>query len=72
MRTIFFVIIGNGSQLKNPDISGAIFTLSLRKVKLNSQFVEGARDVRVIQLTRIIVKEGFVNFWKFIIVIIFL
>ena len=33
----------NGSQLKNPDISGAIFTLSL-SIKL----VEGAGDARVL------------------------
>ena len=38
----------NGSQLKNPDISGAIFTLSLSKRVLNSQCVEGTRGVRVI------------------------
>ena len=37
----------NGSQLKNPGISGAIFTLSLNILILNSQSVEGARDVRV-------------------------
>ena len=34
---------GNGSQLSNPDISGAIFTLSLSIPILNSQRVEGAR-----------------------------
>ena len=39
----------NGSQLKNPDISGAIFTLSLSIQILNSQCIEGARDrVRVL------------------------
>ena len=38
----------NGSQLKNPDISGAIFTLSLSIRVLNSQCVEGARDARVL------------------------
>ena len=37
----------NGSQLKNPDITGTIFTLSLSIRILNSQCVEGARDVRV-------------------------
>ena len=37
----------NGSQLKNPDTSGAIFTLSL-SIILNSQCVEGARDIRVL------------------------
>jgi len=36
----------NGSQLKNPEISCAIFTLSLSILILNSQFVEGATDVR--------------------------
>ena len=39
---------GNGGQLKNPDISGAIFTLSSSIRILNSQCVEGARDVRVL------------------------
>jgi len=43
----------NGSQLKNPDISGAILTLSLSILILNCQCVEGARDVRVLQLTPI-------------------
>ena len=38
----------NGSQLKNHDISGAIFTLSLSIRILNSQCVEGGRDVRVL------------------------
>ena len=38
----------NGSQLKNPDISGAIFTSSLSILILNSKCVEGARDVRVL------------------------
>ena len=38
----------NGSQLKNPDISGAIFTLSLSILMLNSQCVERAKDVRVL------------------------
>ena len=38
----------NGSQLKNPEISGAIFTLSLSIQILNSQCVDGARDVTVL------------------------
>ena len=37
----------NGSQLKNLDISGAIFTLSLSLLILNFQCVEGVRDVIV-------------------------
>ena len=41
----------NGSQLKNPDISGAIFTSSLSIRILNSQCEDGARDVRVLLLT---------------------
>ena len=40
-------IENNGSQLKNPDISGAIFTSGLSILLLNSFFEEGARDVRV-------------------------
>ena len=38
----------NGSQLKNPDISGATTTLSLSILILNYQCVEGARDFRVL------------------------
>ena len=38
----------NGSQLKKSDISGAIFTLNLSILMLNSQCAEGARDVRVL------------------------
>ena len=34
----------NGSQLKNPDISGAIFTLRLSIRILSSQCVEGAKE----------------------------
>ena len=41
-------IIFNGSQLKNSDISGAIFTLNLSILILNSQCVEDARDVRAL------------------------
>ena len=46
-------ILCNGSQLMNPDISSAIFTLSLSILILNSQCVEGARYVRVRWLTPI-------------------
>ena len=35
----------NGSQLKNPDISGAIFTLSLSILILISPGVEGATEM---------------------------
>jgi len=38
----------NGSQLMNPDISGAIITLSSSLLILNSQCVEGAKYVRVL------------------------
>ena len=44
----------NGSQLKNPDISGAIFILSLSILIQHSECVEGAKYVRVISLTPII------------------
>ena len=36
------------AQLKSPDISSATFTLSLSILILNSQCIEGARDVRVL------------------------
>ena len=39
---------GNGSQLMNPDISSAIFTLSLSILILKSLCLEGAKYVRVI------------------------
>ena len=38
----------NGSHLKNSDISGTIFTLSVSILILNSECIEGARDVRVL------------------------
>ena len=38
----------NEGQLKNPDISGAIFSLNLSILILNAQCVEGARDVMVL------------------------
>ena len=52
-RVIYAILSGldlssNGSQLKNLDISGAIFTLSLSIRTLNSQCVDGARDVRIL------------------------
>ena len=48
-----FHTLNNGSQLKNLDISGVIFTLSLSILIQNSQFVEGAKYVRVHYLTPI-------------------
>ena len=47
-RTRYLHIPSNGSKLKNPDISAAIFTLSLSLRILNSQCEEGAIDVRVL------------------------
>ena len=44
----FLSIHSNGSLLKNPEISGAIFTLNLSILILNSQCEEGARDFRVL------------------------
>ena len=43
----------NGSQLKKPDISGAMFTLSLSVLILNSQCVEGTKYARVLLLAPI-------------------
>ena len=47
-------LIYNGSVLKNPEISGAIFTLNLSILILNSQCVKGARDFRVLEYTPVI------------------
>ena len=41
----------NGSQLKNPDISGAPYTLRIQYSYTQTQCEDGARDVRVLQLT---------------------
>ena len=41
-------LLNNGNQLMNSDIFGAIFTLSLSILILNSQYVEGARYERVL------------------------
>ena len=40
--------IGNGSQLKNPDISGAPYTLRIQYSYTQSQCEDGARDVRLL------------------------
>ena len=48
---MFFVI--NGSQLKNPDISGALYTLRIQYSYTQTQCENGARDVRVLLLTPI-------------------
>ena len=47
-RLWFLIFFYNGSQLKNPDISGAIFTLNSSIRILNSQCVEGVRDVGIL------------------------
>ena len=38
----------NGSQLKNPDISGALYTLRIQYSYTQTQFKDGARDVGVL------------------------
>ena len=38
----------NGSQLKNPDISGALYTLRIQYSHSQTQCEDGARDVRVL------------------------
>ena len=40
-----------GSQLKNPDISGALYTLRIQYLYTQTHCKDGARDVRVLQLT---------------------
>ena len=41
----------NGSQLKKPDISGALFTLRIQYSYTQTQCEDGARAVRVLQQT---------------------
>lgn len=53
----------NGSQWINPNISGAIFTMSSSLLILNSQYVEGAKYVLVLQSTPIIKQRG-CDHWK--------
>jgi len=48
----------NGSQLKNPDISGALYTLRIQYSYTQTQCEDGARDVRVLQLTPVTILEG--------------
>ena len=38
----------NGSQLKNPDISGALYTLRIQYSYTQTQCEDGARDVRIL------------------------
>ena len=38
----------NGSQLKNPDISGALYTLRIQYSYAGTQCEDGARGVRVL------------------------
>ena len=40
--------LNNGSQLKNPDISGALYTLRIQYSYTQTQCEDGARDVRVL------------------------
>ena len=44
----------NGSQLKNPDISGVLYTLRIQYSYTQTQCEDGARDVRVLKLTPVI------------------
>ena len=45
-RTRYLHIPSNGSQLKNPDISGALYTLRIQCSYTQTQCEDGARDVR--------------------------
>jgi len=38
----------NGSKLKNPDVSGALYTLRIQYSYTQTQCEDGARDVRVL------------------------
>ena len=41
-------MVGNGSQLKNPDISGALYILRIQYSYTQTQCEDGARDVRIL------------------------
>ena len=41
-------LVNNGSQLKNPDISGAFYTFRIQYSYTQTQCEDGARDVRVL------------------------
>ena len=41
------LLICNGSQLMNPDISGALYTLRIQHKYTHTQCKDGAREVRV-------------------------
>ena len=45
------VVSPNGSQFKNPDISGAPYTFRIKYWYTQTQCENGARDVRVLLLT---------------------
>ena len=45
------ITICNGSQLKDPDISCALYTLRIQYSYTQTQCEDGARDVSVLQLT---------------------
>ena len=48
----------NGSQFKNPDLSGALHTLRIQYSYIQTQCEDGARDVRVLKLTPVVSKSG--------------
>ena len=41
-------MVGNGSQLKNPGISGALYILRIQYSYTQTQCEDGARDVRIL------------------------
>ena len=45
---IFLLSISNGSQLNNPNISGALYTLRFQYSYTQSQCEDGVRDVRIL------------------------
>ena len=47
-RTRYLHIPSNGSKLRNPDISGALYTLRIQCSYTQTQCEDGARDVRVL------------------------
>ena len=50
---IYYYLENNGSQLKNPDISEALYTLQIQYSYSRTQCEDGDRDFRVLKLTSV-------------------
>ena len=53
---IYYYLAYNGSQLKNPDISGALYKLKIQYSYTRTQCEDGDRDIRVLKLTSVNIR----------------